>query len=130
MLSTARLQTLVLTSDIERAGRFYSGVLGLRLKGKSLGALVYDVGDGDLRVSPAASHTPSEHTVFGFAVENLDEALTDLTARGLHFERFAQFSHDQRGIVTAPDGSQVIWFRDPDGNLLSVVRYAQGPSAP
>jgi catechol 2,3-dioxygenase-like lactoylglutathione lyase family enzyme len=124
MLSQARLQTLVLTSDIERAGKFYGGVLNLALKGRSLGALVYDVGGGDLRVSPVPSTRPTEHAVLGFAVDDLDQVITDLAFRGLQFERFAAFSHDERGAVTAPDGSQVVWFRDPDGNLLSVVQYA------
>jgi catechol 2,3-dioxygenase-like lactoylglutathione lyase family enzyme len=127
MLAQARLQTLVLTSNIERAGRFYADILKLPLKGQSLGALVYDVGGGDLRVSPVPSTSPSEHTVLGFSVHNLDQVITDLAARGLRFERFAQFPHDQRGVVTTPDGSKVIWFRDPDGNLLSIVQYADAP---
>jgi catechol 2,3-dioxygenase-like lactoylglutathione lyase family enzyme len=126
MLAAARLQTLVLTADAERARAFYSGVLGLRLVGESLGALVYDVGGGALRVSPVPATQPTEHTVFGFAVDDLEATLAGLAARGVRFERFPAFPHDDRGIVTAPDGSRVAWFRDPDGNLLSVVRYAAG----
>ncbi|MBW8816458.1 MAG: VOC family protein [Caulobacterales bacterium] len=129
MLSAARLQTLVLTSDAVRAGRFYTDVLGLRLVGQSLGALLYDVGGADLRVSPVPSTAPSEHTVLGFAVESLDDAISDLKARGVRFERFANFPHDEDGAVAAPDGSRVIWFRDPDGNLLSVVQYGGPVSA-
>ena len=128
MLAAARLQTLVLTSDIARARAFYSGVLGLPLKGESLGALVYDVGGGDLRVSPAKSTKPSEHTVLGFAVDDLDATVADLIARGVEAERIAKFSQDERGVVIAPDGSRVLWFRDPDGNLLSVVQYAAAPA--
>jgi catechol 2,3-dioxygenase-like lactoylglutathione lyase family enzyme len=126
MLAAARLQTLVLTAEVERARAFYCGVLGLRLVGESLGALVYDVGGGDLRVSPVPTTQPTEHTVFGFAVDDLEATLAGLTARGVRLERFAGFPHDELGIVTAPDGSRVAWFRDPDGNLLSVVRYAAG----
>ena len=129
MLATARLQTLVLTSDVERARTFYTQVLGLPLKGESLGALVYDVGGGDLRVSPVLSTKPSEHTVLGFAVEDLDTVVIELANRAVLPERFAHFAHDPRGVCTAPDGTRVIWFRDPDGNLLSVVQYtkAQAP---
>ena len=47
-----------------------------------------------------------------------------LAARGVIFERFAAFPQDQQGVLTTPDGAQVAWFRDPDGNLLSIVQYA------
>ncbi len=130
MLATARLQTLVLTSDLGRARAFYSDVLGLPLKGESLGALVYEVGGGDLRVSPAASFTRSEHTVFGFAVEQIEATADALARRGVRPERFAQFEADARGVCTAPDGSRVLWLRDPDGNILSVVQYAAGSLTP
>lgn len=124
MLAKARLQTLVLTSDVERARKFYTETLRLRLIGESLGALVYDVGGSDLRVSPVPTTRPSEHTVFGFAVDDLNEAVTEMAVRGLQSERIPGIPHDERGIVTVPDGSRVIWFRDPDGNLFSVVQYA------
>lgn len=124
MLATARLQTLVLTSDVERARRFYTDILGLKPAGESLGALVYSVGGSDLRVSPVPFTQPSEHTVLGFAVEDLDAVVAEMAARGLSAERFPNFPHDDRGVVTVPDGSRVVWFRDPDGNLLSVVQYA------
>ena len=124
MLATARLQTLVLTADVAGARQFYTEILGLRLKGESLGALVYDVGGGDLRVSPVPCVQPSEHTVFGFAVADLDATVAEMASRGLQSERIAGLPHDERGVVAVPDGSRVIWLRDPDGNLLSVVQYA------
>ena len=124
MLSDARLQTLVLTSNVERSRTFYSDTLGLSLVGMSLGALVYKVGSGELRVSPVPSTHPSEHTVFGFAVDDLEAIHADLKAKGVQFEQFSGMPHDDRGILRAPDGSRVCWFRDPDGNLVSVVQYA------
>jgi catechol 2,3-dioxygenase-like lactoylglutathione lyase family enzyme len=124
MLASARLQTLVWTSDIPRAQAFYSDVLGLPLKGRSLGALVYAVGAGELRVSPVPTTEPSAHTVLGFAVDDIDTVAAALPARGVTPERFDNFAHDPRGVWTAPDGTRVLWFRDPDGNLLSVVQYA------
>jgi hypothetical protein len=68
MLASSKLQTIVLSSRLAEAERFYGSVLGLRLKGNSHGALVYDVGGADLRVSPVPSTQPSPHTVLGFAV--------------------------------------------------------------
>jgi catechol 2,3-dioxygenase-like lactoylglutathione lyase family enzyme len=123
MLTSARLQTLVWTSDTERAGAFYGGVLGLRQTGTSHGALVYEVGGGELRVSPVPKTAPSEHTVLGFAVEDVEAVAQALAAKGVAAERFAGFDHDPLGVWRAPDGTQVVWFRDPDGNLLSAVRY-------
>ena len=125
MLGSARLQTLVWTADIARSRPFYSEALGLTLKGQSHGADVYEVGGGELRLSPVPSTRPSEHTVVGFAVEDLDAVADALERRGVITERFPGFQHDARGVWRAPDGAKVLWFRDPDGNLLSVVQYAR-----
>ena len=124
MLADARLQTLVWTADKPRAAAFYEGVLGLARRGESHGALVYEVGGGELRVSPVPSTEPSPHTVVGFAVADIEPVARALTAKGVACERFEGFTHDARGAWRAPDGARVLWFRDPDGNLLSVVQYA------
>jgi catechol 2,3-dioxygenase-like lactoylglutathione lyase family enzyme len=124
MLSHAQLQTIVWTSRIDQAQRFYGDALRLLLKGESHGALVYDVGGADLRVSPVPSTKPSEHTVLGFAVGNAADVVAALTRRGVAFERFSGFRHDEFGIITTPEGARAAWFRDPDGNILSIVQYA------
>jgi catechol 2,3-dioxygenase-like lactoylglutathione lyase family enzyme len=124
MLAASMLQTIVWTSRVAEAEKFYSGVLGLPLKGKSHGALIYDVGGSDLRVSPVPATQPSAHTVLGFAVTNLKAVVRLLMERGVSLERIAGLSLDSTGILTTPDGAKVAWFRDPDGNLLSVVQYA------
>ncbi len=123
MLSTSKLQTIICTSNMDKAEHFYCNVLGLPLKGKSLGALIFQVGNSMLRVSPVPSSRPSEHTVLGFAVSNIEDVVTGLRVRGIDMEKFANFPHNDEGIVRLPDGSRVAWFRDPDGNLLSVVQY-------
>ncbi len=123
MLSQSKLQSIIWTSRIDQAEMFYREVLGLSLQTKSDGALVFDVGGGDLRVSPVPSTVPSEHTVLGFSVSDLDSVVEFLSEREVVFERFDGFPHNENGILTTPDGSRVAWFRDPDGNLLSVVEY-------
>jgi catechol 2,3-dioxygenase-like lactoylglutathione lyase family enzyme len=123
MLSTSKLQTIICTSNMDKAEHFYCNVLGLPLKGMSLGALVYQVGSSTLRVSPVPSMLPSVHTVLGFAVSDIQDVVRGLRVRGIDMEKFASFPHDDEGIVRLPDGSRVAWFRDPDGNLLSVVQY-------
>jgi catechol 2,3-dioxygenase-like lactoylglutathione lyase family enzyme len=124
MLGTSRLQTIIWTSRIAAAERFYTDVLQLPLRAKSDGALVYDVNGSDLRVSPVPSTQPTAHTVMGFAVEDLDPIVTELGRRGVTWERFSGFPHDERGIVVTPDRAKVVWFRDPDGNLLSIVQFS------
>ncbi|HXI48821.1 MAG TPA: VOC family protein [Steroidobacteraceae bacterium] len=127
MLASSKLQTIVLSSRLAEAEKFYGGVLGLELKGKSHGALVYDVGGADLRVSPVPSTQPSPHTVLGFAVADLSAVMNALSLRGVEWERFAHFPQDAAGVLVTPDGAKVAWFRDPDGNLLSIVQYCTGP---
>lgn len=123
MLGHAKLQSIICTINLEVAEVFYRDVLGLTLKDRSDGALVFDVGGGDLRVSPVPSADPGEHTVLGFAVSDVAAVVESLCDKGVDLERFDGFPHDETGILTTPDGSKVAWFRDPDGNLLSVVQY-------
>jgi catechol 2,3-dioxygenase-like lactoylglutathione lyase family enzyme len=124
VLTSSKLQTIIWTSRVADAEQFYSGVLGLSFKGKSHGALVYDVGGSDLRVSPIPSTQPSAHTVMGFAVLDLIAVIGTLSRHGVKWERFPDFPHDAAGVVLTPEGAKVVWFRDPDGNLLSIVQYA------
>lgn len=123
MLTHSKLQTIVWTSRSAEAERFYTDVLGLQAKGRSDGAVIYDVSGSELRVSPVPSTEPTAHTVLGFAVEDLPNVMRALEARGVVWQRFPRLPHDQNGILVTPDRAQVAWFRDPDGNLLSIVQY-------
>jgi catechol 2,3-dioxygenase-like lactoylglutathione lyase family enzyme len=124
MLGNSRLQTIILTAKLAEAERFYSDVLGLHLRERSNGALVYDVNGSDLRISPVEATQPTVHTVVGFAVEDLDATVLECRGRGITWERLPNVPCDGRGIVVTPDGSKVVGFRDPDGNLLSIVQFA------
>jgi catechol 2,3-dioxygenase-like lactoylglutathione lyase family enzyme len=123
VLTDSKLQSIIWTSRIAEAETFYRDVLGLTLRARSDGALVFDVGGGDLRVAPVPATAPSEHTVMGFAVQDVDAAIASLSSRGVVFERFAGLPHAANGTVISPDGAKVAWFRDPDGNILSVVQF-------
>lgn len=126
MLENSKLQSIVRTSRIADAETFYRDVLSLPLRTRSDGALVFNVGDGDLRVSPVPSTAATEHTVLGFAVDDVDRTVAWLSDRGVPLERFDGFPHEKNGTLATPKGARVAWFRDPDGNLLSVVQF---PSA-
>jgi catechol 2,3-dioxygenase-like lactoylglutathione lyase family enzyme len=130
MLSNAKLQTIIWTSDIDKAEHFYTHTLGLPFIKRSHGALIYCVNGSDLRVSPVPHTSPGEHTVLGFAVTDIRTVISQLNSRGVEIERFTNFPHDENGILKIPGGDQVAWFRDPDGNLLSVVEYATAPLPP
>jgi catechol 2,3-dioxygenase-like lactoylglutathione lyase family enzyme len=123
VLTHSTLQSIIWTSKIAEAETFYRDVLGLTLRTRSDGALVFDVGGGDLRVSPVPKTVPGEHTVMGFAVADVDSTIAALSSRGVVFERFPGFPHAENGTVISPDGAKVAWFRDPDGNILSVVQF-------
>jgi catechol 2,3-dioxygenase-like lactoylglutathione lyase family enzyme len=124
MLANSRLQAIIWTADIGKAEHFYSNVLGLTFVKKSHGALVYCVNGVDLRVSPVPRTTAAEHTVLGFSVEDIRAVVSELNSQGIELEKFTNFPHDENGILKIPGGDLVAWFRDPDGNLLSVVEYA------
>lgn len=124
MLSNASLQTIVLTSRIDAAEAFYRDTLDLSLREKSDGALVFAVGGADLRVAPVPATSPSEHTVIGFAVTDLDRVIPWLNARGVELVRHPGHRHEADGSLRSRDGARVVWIRDPDGNLLSIVQFA------
>lgn len=113
--------------DIPRAIGFYRDTLGLRLVSEEPPfAIVFDANGIMLRLvisQPSMPFTPAQGTVLGWSVANIAEAVKDLAARGVHFERFAQIPQDERGIWTTPTGAKVAWFKDPDGNLLSLSQH-------
>ena len=124
VLAAARLQTIVCVRDLSLSEKFYVRTLGLPIRARLPGTLLLDAGGSDLRVVQVEQTTPSQHTVIGFAVPDVDAAMAALAGRGLVAKRFTGFNHAANGVIAAPDGSRVAWLRDPDSNLLSVVELA------
>jgi hypothetical protein len=87
---------------------------------------VFDLQGIQLRVTRVEELTPSPHTVLGWDVGDVPAAVKQLAAKGVTFEHYEGFGQDADGIWSAPDGTKVAWFKDPDGNLLSV---SQNPSS-
>jgi len=117
------LIAFVAASDLTQARAFYEGTLGLRVTGAEPFALVVDVGGTMLRISRVDKVSIAPYTVLGWSVDDIHASIDDLTQKGVAFERFNGFPQDERGVWTAGDGTRVAWFRDPDGNLLSLTQF-------
>lgn len=100
---------------------FYEDTLGLELLAEDEFALTFDAGGTPVRLTRVPSHEPAPYTVLGWEVDDLGEAVAELAKRGIEPARFDGLGQDERGVWTAPDGSRVAWFRDPDGNVLSLT---------
>jgi catechol 2,3-dioxygenase-like lactoylglutathione lyase family enzyme len=127
MLKDRKPVILLPTLDREKATDFFRDVLGLEFKGDDGFALVFDTAGIMLRVTPVKEFTPHPFSVLGWEVPEIVGAVTELSKRGVEFEKydFPWMQQDDRGIWTAPDGTRVAWFKDPDGNLLSVSQHSQ-----
>ena len=123
MLGSCDVIAFVVTTDAERARAFYEHVLGLRLVSDEPFALVFDANGAMLRIAKVPELAPARHTVLGWAVADVAAAVTRLVASGVKFERYDGLPQDALGIWTTPDGARVAWFRDPDGNTLSLTRF-------
>jgi catechol 2,3-dioxygenase-like lactoylglutathione lyase family enzyme len=110
----------VATAQPDRARAFYSDVLGLRLVTEHDFALVYESGGSVVRVQKVRELRAQEHTVLGWIVDDIEAEVDELARRGVTFLRVPGLRQDARGIWTPPGGQKVCWFKDPDGNTLSL----------
>ena len=123
MLESALSVAFVPSTDLSRAREFYEGALGLPVQDVSDFACVFGVGPITLRVTKVGELTPPPFTVFGWEVAAIHETIAGLAGRGVEFVRYEGMDQDPAGVWTAPGGAQVAWFRDPDGNVLSVTQH-------
>ena len=123
MLGSIDIVAFVPTKDTEKARAFYEGVLGLRFVKDDGFALVLDANGIMVRVAKA-QFTPAPFTILGWQVSDIKKMVTGLQGKGVQFERFGFFEQDALGIWTAPSGDKVAWFKDPDGNILSIGQHA------
>jgi catechol 2,3-dioxygenase-like lactoylglutathione lyase family enzyme len=109
--------------DIERARDFYEGDLGLRVT-TEMGGMLLNLqlpGDRDTMVYSKPDFEPATYTVLNFQVEDIDAAVDQLASVGIEMELFEGFDQDDDGIARGPEGPPIAWFRDPAGNILSVL---------
>jgi catechol 2,3-dioxygenase-like lactoylglutathione lyase family enzyme len=114
----------IATSDPARAKEFYGEKLALPLIDEQMPfALVYDAHGTMLRVTVVKEVHPAPYTVLGWKVPDIIAAAKALTSAGISFERYPGMQQDELGIWNSPGGARVAWFRDPDGNTLSISQH-------
>lgn len=107
--------------DVPRAKKFYGETLGLRVSEESGMLWVYVDGDNRVIAYPKPTHTPATFTILNFQVDDIDAAVDELTSRGVTMERYPDLGMDEKGIHRN-EGPDIAWFKDPAGNILSVLQ--------
>jgi catechol 2,3-dioxygenase-like lactoylglutathione lyase family enzyme len=126
MLTLGPVMAFIPTRDSDAAREFYETKLGLRFIADDQFALVFQSGINLIRISRTGSFTPAPFTILGWQTLDIERDVRELTARGVRFERYDYMGpQDELGIWTAPGGvAKVAWFKDPDGNTLSLSQHA------
>lgn len=121
MLGSQNVIAFIATTDAARARAFYADTLGLRLVAEEPWALVFDAHGTMLRVQKVQELAPASHTVLGWQVQQIASVVAELKGR-VTFERYPFLEQDEAGVWTTPGGAKVAWFKDPDGNVLSLTQ--------
>jgi len=111
--------------DLDKAKKFYTKTLDLKLVSDKMGLQLGLPGGGELFVYPKDNHEPATYTVLNFVVEDIDAAVDELTKRGVKFEQYKDFGTDKKGIargIQTGMGPDIAWFKDPAGNIISVMQ--------
>ena len=120
MLSKEKLKAFIPTVEPEKAKEFYMNVLGLQLVSEDNFALEFNSNGIRLRVTKVGKFIPYPFTVLGWDTEDIATSVQKLREKGVIFEKYDFLEQDDLAIWTAPGGTKVTWFKDPDGNLLSL----------
>jgi catechol 2,3-dioxygenase-like lactoylglutathione lyase family enzyme len=113
----------LLTKNPEAAIAFYRDKLGFAFRRDDGFALVFDMNGVMLRIGKVKEFTPAQNTVLGWEVADIGTAARDLETKGVAIERYPNMQLDENGVCTFPNGDKVAWFRDPDGNVLSLSQH-------
>ena len=123
MLTDQQLIAFLATARADAALVFYRDVLGLRFVADEYVALVFESSGVMLRIQKVEQHTPFPYTALGWKVMDITAKVSELTQRGVRFERFPGMAQDDAGIWASRSGARVAWFKDPDGNVLSLTEF-------
>lgn len=125
---TKQLLASFAVDDLEKAKNFYEQTLGLQVKmegNEVIKHLILQSSDGNkVEVYPKPNFTPATFTVLNLTVDNIDEAVDELAAKGVAFEKYEGFDQDEKGIIRSDDpakGPSIAWFKDPAGNIFAIL---------
>jgi catechol 2,3-dioxygenase-like lactoylglutathione lyase family enzyme len=121
MFANTRAFSGFAVDDVQKAREFYGQTLGLKTSEEYGLLTLHLAGDRPTLVYPKPDHTPATYTILNFPVDDIDKAVGDLAARGVSFERYEDSGQDEKGIFRE-EGPYIAWFRDPAGNILSVLQ--------
>ena len=122
-MNSSKLIAFVATKNPAKAREFYETVLGLKFVRDEPFALVFDVDGTMLRVTKVQDFSPAGHAVLGWEVADINATIAELSKRGVRFERYDGMTQDISGVWASPSGARVAWFKDPDGNVLSLTQF-------
>lgn len=112
-------------NDLDKAKEFYGDILGLRVELSEMGLVLHLAGGNDIFIYQKEDHQPATYTVLNFVVDDIDQAVDELTAKGVTFETYEGMHQDSKGIargLAAQMGPDIAWFKDPADNILSVLQ--------
>jgi catechol 2,3-dioxygenase-like lactoylglutathione lyase family enzyme len=126
MFGSAKAFSSFSVNDLAKAKKFYSETLELEVTEKPMGLELEMKGGGKVFIYPKPDHTPATFTVLNFPVEDVEKAVDELGGLGVRFEHYdqANLKTDKKGISRGGGGPEIAWFKDPAGNILSLVQAA------
>jgi catechol 2,3-dioxygenase-like lactoylglutathione lyase family enzyme len=129
MLTSSTMIGFLFTRDYDKARAFFEGKLGFRFVSLDQFALAMRAGSNMIRIAKVPDFTPAQGTVLGWEVGDIAAVVAWLNERGVPCEKYPFVQDRELGIWTTPTGDKVAWFKDPDGNVLSVSQHARSPSS-
>lgn len=121
MLASETIKSFVPTVKPDEAKLFYRDILGLKLLSEDAYALEFDSNGTLFRVITVPQLTPHQFTAIGWNVRDIAAIIVALNGKGVYCEKYGFMEQDDLGVWTSPNGSKVAWFKDPDGNILSLT---------
>lgn len=122
MFKNAKAFSSFSVNDLEKAAEFYGRTLGLDVSATEEGLELKPAGGGSVFLYPKPNHEPATFTVLNFSVDDIERAVAELTKLGVRLEHYeGEIKTDEKGIHRGPPGPSIAWFKDPAGNILSVV---------
>lgn len=123
MLSSNKMIGFVITQDPNKARGFYEETLGFKFVSEDQYALVMETDENMIRIATVKNFAPAQHTVLGWEVKQIERVASYMKERGVVFEHYPWMPPHELGIWEAPGGDKVAWFKDPDGNVLSLSQH-------